>query len=94
MNCGSDQTGASVPSNGGAVTNDAGGSSHDQTVGALVHQDRAGYSCDCASCYSVSPVTIALALTPLAAPDAIPTTAAFFESAKREPLVPPPQLLS
>jgi hypothetical protein len=94
MNCGSDQTGGRVPPGGATVTNDDGRPSHDQIVGAPDHHNRGSYSCDCASCYSVSPVTIALALNPLAAPDAIPTMAAFFESAKREPLVPPPQLVS
>ena len=76
------------------MTNDGGGSSRDQTIGALDQHDRGSYSCGCDSCYSVSPVTISLALSSPPTPEAIPTTAAFFESVKREPLVPPPQLLS
>jgi len=94
MNCGQDQTGGSVPSRGALLADEGGGSSHDPTVAALDQHDRGSYSYSCDSCYSLSPVTISLALSPLPAPNAIVTTAALFESVEREPLVPPPQLLS
>ena len=81
-------------SRAGPVTDEGGGPGQGQTVAALDQHERGSYSCSCDSCYSISPVTISLALSPLPAPEAIPATAAFFESVKREPLVPPPQLLS
>ena len=94
MNCGSDQTGSAVPSISDPVAAEAGGSSHDRTVRALDENDPGSYSCSCSSCSSVSPVTIAFALSPVPAPEVILTSAPLFESVKREPLVPPPQLLS
>jgi hypothetical protein len=94
MNCGSDEGGGSVPLNGGQVMNEGGGASHSQVTAAAQHHDASGMSCSCGSCSSVSPVTVSLALNASPAPDAILTTIALFESLKREPLVPPPQLIS
>jgi hypothetical protein len=94
MNCGSDQAGGSAPSGSGSIMDVRGGASHSQIAAAVEHHDGSGASCSCGSCSSVSPVTISLALNASPAPDAILTTVALFESIKREPLVPPPQLIS
>ena len=94
MKCGSDQIGPAVASMSEPMAAKGGGSTYDQTVSALDDNDPGSYSCSCSSCYSVSPVTIAFALSPAPAPEAILTSAPLFESVKREPLVPPPQLLS
>lgn len=94
MNCGSEQAAASPL---GEVDSAAGaegtGSSQVQTVLAVDRHEQ-GYSCGCESCCSVSPTRISLAVPDATAPEAIQETVAFFESTKREPLVPPPQVLS
>ena len=78
----------------GTAADDGGVPGHGRTVMVADAHQRDSYSCSCESCYSVSPVTISLALGPQPAPEAIPATPVFFENVKREPLVPPPQLLS
>lgn len=65
-----------------------------QIIAAVDQHEQGSYSCSCESCYSVSPVTISLAPLPASPPQAIPQAVAFFESVRREPLVPPPQVLS
>lgn len=92
MNCGSDQAGGSLLSKAGPAA-DEGGAPQGQTV-AQDQNEPDGYTCSCDSCYSVSPATISLALRAFPVPEAIPAAVAFFESVQREPLVPPPQLLS
>ena len=93
MNCGSDQAGGSVPLKSATAASEHSGPSATQTV-ASPDQHEQGVSCGCGSCYSVSPLTLSLALEPVPTPDAIPGTVPLFESVKREPLVPPPQFIS
>lgn len=93
MSCASDQAGSAVPPSG-PVVDKAGSSGRDQSVSALAESDHGSYSCSCGSCYSVSPVTISFALIPATAPEAILSSAPLFESVVRQPLVPPPQLVS
>jgi hypothetical protein len=93
MNCGSEQTGGSLPLQGSAAESEHSGSRETQIVTSL-DQHKESISCACGSCYSVSPHTLALALEASPAPQAVPGTAPFFESVKREPLVPPPQFIS
>jgi hypothetical protein len=94
MNCGSEQTTPSPPLEVGSGAAAEGiGSSEVQAVVAVDGHEQ-GYSCGCESCCSVSPTRISFALPHAAAPEVIQETVAFFESTKREPLVPPPQVLS
>lgn len=95
MDCGSDQTaGSSLRQVGSAAAAEGTGSSQIQAVVAADQHEQGSYSCSCQYCYSVSPAAISLALQPASSPEAIFQTVAFFESVKREPLVPPPQLVS
>jgi hypothetical protein len=94
MNCGSEQTAGSPLKVGSAKASEGIGLSQVQTIVGVDRHEQGGYSCACESCYSVSPITISLELQPAAPPQAIPQRVAFLESVKREPLVPPPQVLS
>jgi hypothetical protein len=93
MNCGSEQARGSVPLKGATAAGEQGGTGQTQIVASLGQHEQ-GVSCACGSCYSVSPLTLSLALEPVPTPHAISGTVPFFESVKREPLVPPPQLIS
>ena len=93
MNCGSEQAQSSLPFKGAPVASEHEGSGQTQVVTSL-DQHEQGISCSCGFCYSASPLALSLALEPVPAPQAIPGTVPFFESIEREPLVPPPQLLS
>jgi hypothetical protein len=93
MKCGSELARGSLPLKGGAAASEHSGSGETQIVTSL-DQHEEGISCGCGSCYSVSPLTLSLALEPVPTPDAIPGTVPLFESVKREPLVPPPQFIS